>query len=1367
MFYGRSFQASFSAGNGQTAAMTGTYNTTTKVFSLDGFNFVLTVGDALKVQATKVHFDYTPGTNTFAAAATGATVTANLFSGVQVNSTFTFGLTQSGFTISSLSLTASGTPTIGGYLSATDITLTVGGPSNTFTVTYGATPATSTVSGTIGVTLHGVSLLNTGVAVSASVVNGTYDFTHFDGTNPSGSLELSVTNFSLGVGGQITISAPGTTTVTPGSVVVDSLGSVPTTGSTPNSVQLHFIPLDPTNLTVTLTAGGITQTISDYTVTGETLNLPSLASYLSNASATTGTITATYAPSLVSIPTATVTFVPLNLTVKISNLAISRTGFTLGNATLSAASLGAVGGVISVSDPKLTLSNISFDSGTGTLLGTVSLTATGATLDFGSSITASVTHDPAAPQATVQDQFAVGAATTTLPIVLSELPANTTLTVTLTTASGTTPIAATQYAGFTSASKNLTVTLTTVQTATAGTLTVTYTVNHPLSGSYDLSATGRTLNLRLEQVAVNLPFASFSATGVVFSYQTGNTAPEKMLLGAKGVTLIIGPGSANTAGIQVTNATLALEIQDNAGAITYAFAAQGNIAVVGLPANTLAFSGNVSVQVSTLTGSGSDSIALSNTPGDALTLSYNGLLAQVAGSNISLSVGGVVTLSGNFLITRNSDGSKLFVGATGVNAFIGSPDQTVGLKISGVTLALEIGGTSGNITYALDTTAKSIALVGLGNAFTLSGSVEIRINNTGGIETDVIPLADSTTFALPFSGTSAVPLAFSGSMTLAVPGFASLTFSDFALEELAPVVTPSLTTTEILFGTSDASAFLGVSSPTQTGVNISGAGLALEAVIRTGANLNGLPAFSFALETTGGTASLINFPDLAISAGNLSVKVNTTGAGVATQTLTTAGGPVTLGFTDGSNGTDDERNLIDIEGNVSVSITNGATPFATLTGDFGFKTTNITDNTNTVIGTRFIIGAENVTASLGTANINLTLTGLDLGLIVDKTSDPTSYALLTTTMPTSTAQLNGVPNLTLSASNLAVTVLRNMAPATVAGLADSVHTSAGTVAVNVSGLGNSATATNLTAFAGTLTLAVHDFLSLTGQFSFSATDDGTQTKILVGATGVNAVWGTPDQSFGLQITNGQLLMAIYRPDGASPGAATYALDASANAALAGFNNITLSGNFDARLNTTNPANPVDESIVVGGATKALHFDAGTGATASFTGTNLTLQLGSFASVVGTFTFVKTDVFDNTGTTVTQTNFTVTATGVTAQVGLTDAGGFTGIELDSASFGLVLQKNLAAGTGPTYAFQVTGGTATLSLPGFNLTASNFVIEGNTTGAAITNQAVGPVTLNFPNANTVFDVQGHITGSIFNPGSATDSFASADRRISVSS
>jgi hypothetical protein len=141
----------------------------------------------------------------------------------------------------------------------------------------------------------------------------------------------------------------------------------------------------------------------------------------------------------------------------------------------------------------------------------------------------------------------------------------------------------------------------------------------------------------------------------------------------------------------------------------------------------------------------------------------------------------------------------------------------------------------------------------------------------------------------------------------------------------------------------------------------------------------------------------------------------------------TAGGPVSIGFTDGSNGTDDERNLADIEGHIAIGVNNGSAGFGSLEGDFGFKTVNLADSTGAVTGTRFIIGAENVNAAVGPANLNVGITGAKLGLVLDKTAAATDYALFVSQVAGSAVQLNGVSGLALGGSGLSVTVIRGSA----------------------------------------------------------------------------------------------------------------------------------------------------------------------------------------------------------------------------------------------------------------------------------------------------------------------------------------------------
>src|SRR5207244_3507397 len=100
---------------------------------------------------------------------------------------------------------------------------------------------------------------------------------------------------------------------------------------------------------------------------------------------------------------------------------------------------------------------------------------------LGASLTATITHDPAAIQPNVSDEFAVLASTPS--VMLSETPADPgALTVTLTRIVSDKPVTTTiASSNYTVSGKTITFTSA---LAGAGTLKVGYAVNHPLSGSY-------------------------------------------------------------------------------------------------------------------------------------------------------------------------------------------------------------------------------------------------------------------------------------------------------------------------------------------------------------------------------------------------------------------------------------------------------------------------------------------------------------------------------------------------------------------------------------------------------------------------------------------------------------------------------------------------------------------------------------------------------------------------------------------------------------------------------------------------------------------------------------------------------------------
>ena len=108
-----------------------------------------------------------------------------------------------------------------------------------------------------------------------------------------------------------------------------------------------------------------------------------------------------------------------------------------------------------------------------------------------------------------------------------------------------------------------------------------------------------------------------------------------------------------------------------------------------------------------------------------------------------LSVPGFVELSGSFSLEKAADGSKLVIGAAGVNAFSGTgrgtPETTddVGLEVSNANLgAVVFTPPGGPSSYAL-TASGTVALVGL-DGLLIEGTVAVQVNNTGGTVNETV-----------------------------------------------------------------------------------------------------------------------------------------------------------------------------------------------------------------------------------------------------------------------------------------------------------------------------------------------------------------------------------------------------------------------------------------------------------------------------------------------------------------------------------------------------------------------------------------------------------------------------------------------------
>ncbi|MFT6434600.1 MAG: hypothetical protein ACJAVI_002649, partial [Candidatus Azotimanducaceae bacterium] len=246
------------------------------------------------------------------------------------------------------------------------------------------------------------------------------------------------------------------------------------------------------------------------------------------------------------------------------------------------------------------------------------------------------------------------------------------------------------------------------------------------------------------------------------------------------------------------------------------------------------------------------------------------------------------------------------------------------------------------------------------------------------------------------------------------------------------------------------------------------------------------------------------------------------------------------------------------------------------------------------------------------------------------------------------------------------------------------------------------------------------FVSLSGNLFFERTVTGTDAKIIVAGTDVNAFVGagagTADAT-GVSISNVNLALVIYQ-DGVT---STSALSASGDASLVGITDLILDGQLHVRVNQTNGL--VNEVVQFGDQEIAILFEAGEETLIQASG-SVNVEVADFLAFSGNFAFEKTEVV--TGT-VSETVIRVAATQVAAFLGTgrrtLDA---TGVEISDGTFGLVINKSIdsvaVAGTAVASSYALTA-SGTASLVGVDeLTLSGSLMARlNNTGGAV-NQTI---------------------------------------------
>ena len=420
------------------------------VLTFNNVNLTIPIGEAMTISLTNVSF--TPDQTVMASG--NATITSGLFPGLTAAVT-DFQLMGPGFTLNA-ELKANNV-SIGNFLSFASVDLVA----NNFEVNTAATAGTPVVSGAITATLAGMQLfpddpsISLGGTVTASFALGSTTALGNLAITVTG-FSLDIANELTLSAGTITITPDQTTLATIASATISS-PSFPSAGqATATNLQitqtgfiLGTLTWDASNqssftLGGILSVGSVSITLADFVYTyGSTPSISgSITGTLSNVSLFPGSslvtsnfsnITSTYvfgtAPAtfsvtigsfsltvanvltlaatssititpdqsiLVSNVSATLTVTPLNLTASISGLTISQTGFSIASASISLSTF-ALGGVVNLTSPTLTLTSVSYsDANGGSLSGILGFSTTytaptpSVSVDLGGGVSAQV-----------------------------------------------------------------------------------------------------------------------------------------------------------------------------------------------------------------------------------------------------------------------------------------------------------------------------------------------------------------------------------------------------------------------------------------------------------------------------------------------------------------------------------------------------------------------------------------------------------------------------------------------------------------------------------------------------------------------------------------------------------------------------------------------------------------------------------------------------------------------------------------------------------------------------------------------------------------------------------------------------------------
>ncbi|MEI7702281.1 MAG: hypothetical protein WCK86_20965, partial [Planctomycetia bacterium] len=516
---------------------------------------------------------------------------------------------------------------------------------------------------------------------------------------------------------------------------------------------------------------------------------------------------------------------------------------------------------------------------------------------------------------------------------------------------------------------------------------------------------------------------------------------------------------------------------------------------------------------------------------------------EVSGT-LSLTVSEFLHAEGSFAIQKSTSSLKigadtsatsvdmLTIGASDVSAFAGvngGTDEAMGLALGGVNLGIVVATSQADSSLqwtALKATAGNVGFVGI-DGLTMSATdltVDIsRPDKNGGlVNFSASPLSvvtgPSSTMTLNYAAADGPILRASGTLDVDLFGFVSLRGS-FAVQKsetqvtLADTNSTSLDVDLLTIGARDVNAFAGVNggSSDRMGLSLTGVefGLAV-ATSKTDASRRWT-----ALSARAGSVEVVGLPDVTISATDLSLAVNRADSQgtvidfskdmvfIETGTVTLEGesfvSGVALDF-DGSRGP-----LLEAAGTMTL----GVGGFFNVTGSLAVSksaaTVTLSDASQASVDL-LTIGGSGISAFAG-VNYNspsaagLSLTNTEFALVMASDSVNTARKWTTLQASVGSVSLTGISGVTLSSTDLNVSINRADAAS---GLV--VDYSAAPLSVKTSSTDSLVVSLDgdlgpLLKASGTLAVNMFDFFSVSGSF---AVEKRRETVTLSDATTVDA-----------------------------------------------------------------------------------------------------------------------------------------------------------------------------------------------------------------------------------------------------------------------